>query len=197
VTFLSNQKRGGPRGAERTTNRPSLGPWQCGVVGSSPLRSGSKPLDPHIHISRTSAVLPHSLYLKLESRRLIVKMQSYPPTPANTFSPSHNINPTGDGRPTKKARLNHQRGQSGDTTLHRHSSQSEGNGEAEECDVSVGPQKPRTRGISACENCRQRKIKCDNQKPACRSCNQKGANCTYLESGLTSPLYVLTEASMF
>ncbi|ODO09431.1 hypothetical protein I350_03031 [Cryptococcus amylolentus CBS 6273] len=42
----------------------------------------------------------------------------------------------------------------------------------------TGPGKSRK---SSCANCHHRKIKCDQQRPACSSCVRKGHNCKYLE----------------
>jgi len=38
---------------------------------------------------------------------------------------------------------------------------------------------PRKRAVTACENCRARKIKCDNLRPICSSCSKLGALCSY------------------
>ncbi|KAE8144609.1 hypothetical protein BDV25DRAFT_90104 [Aspergillus avenaceus] len=39
----------------------------------------------------------------------------------------------------------------------------------------------RRRSARACEPCRQRKIKCDGNKPACRQCVEHNVSCTYLD----------------
>ncbi len=36
---------------------------------------------------------------------------------------------------------------------------------------------PRNRAVRACQICRARRIKCDNKKPACSSCEKSGAEC--------------------
>lgn len=41
---------------------------------------------------------------------------------------------------------------------------------------------PRKRALVACEICRRRKIKCDNAKPSCKSCQNSGLQCTYADS---------------
>ncbi|KAH8649343.1 hypothetical protein BX600DRAFT_112758 [Xylariales sp. PMI_506] len=38
---------------------------------------------------------------------------------------------------------------------------------------------PRKRAVTACEQCRSRKIKCTNERPVCRSCTRLGAKCSY------------------
>lgn len=40
---------------------------------------------------------------------------------------------------------------------------------------------PRQRAIRACQLCRARRIKCDNAKPACSSCEKAGAECVTVE----------------
>ncbi|KAF1850049.1 uncharacterized protein K460DRAFT_411828 [Cucurbitaria berberidis CBS 394.84] len=46
----------------------------------------------------------------------------------------------------------------------------------------------RSRGITACQTCRNRKTKCDNERPTCGYCARVGANCTYLDSDYTPTL---------
>lgn len=38
---------------------------------------------------------------------------------------------------------------------------------------------PRRRALQACEACRSRKSKCDNERPSCGSCIQHGIECVY------------------
>lgn len=40
---------------------------------------------------------------------------------------------------------------------------------------------PRRRSARACEPCRQRKIKCDGNKPTCKQCGEHGAVCVFLD----------------
>jgi hypothetical protein len=40
---------------------------------------------------------------------------------------------------------------------------------------------PRKRAIQACQKCRVRRTKCNNERPACSSCLSIGAECTYTE----------------
>lgn len=44
----------------------------------------------------------------------------------------------------------------------------------------------RTRGFTACNICRSRKTKCDNQRPVCGYCRRIGGTCTYLEPEVQS-----------
>lgn len=46
----------------------------------------------------------------------------------------------------------------------------------------------RSRGITACQTCRRRKTKCDNERPTCGYCASVGANCGYLDSDHVSTL---------
>jgi hypothetical protein len=41
---------------------------------------------------------------------------------------------------------------------------------------------PRKRAIHACRNCRIRRTKCDNERPACSSCIDLGAECIYSDA---------------
>ncbi|KAK1517062.1 C6 zinc finger protein [Colletotrichum costaricense] len=43
------------------------------------------------------------------------------------------------------------------------------------------PAYPRKRAVQACLTCRQRRTKCDNEKPACNSCKKLGIDCVYHE----------------
>ncbi|KAF7594375.1 hypothetical protein BBP40_009356 [Aspergillus hancockii] len=47
--------------------------------------------------------------------------------------------------------------------------------------TSVSSHSQRRRSARACEPCRQRKIKCDGNKPACRQCLEHNVNCSYLD----------------
>lgn len=38
---------------------------------------------------------------------------------------------------------------------------------------------PRKRALQACQICRTRKTKCDNERPTCGSCNAMGVECSY------------------
>lgn len=40
---------------------------------------------------------------------------------------------------------------------------------------------PRKRAIQACQKCRVRRTKCNNERPSCSSCLAIGAECTYTE----------------
>lgn len=42
-------------------------------------------------------------------------------------------------------------------------------------------QTSRVRSVSACEKCRARKTKCDNQRPECGYCKKIGAVCVYVD----------------
>ncbi|KAK1150039.1 hypothetical protein N8T08_003597 [Aspergillus melleus] len=46
---------------------------------------------------------------------------------------------------------------------------------------SLSSQSERRRSARACEPCRQRKIKCDGNKPACRQCVEHDVKCTYMD----------------
>lgn len=54
---------------------------------------------------------------------------------------------------------------------------------------------PRKRAVTACQLCRARKTKCDNQRPSCRICLSVGAPCEYTDRndhsscGYLSPQY--------
>jgi hypothetical protein len=41
---------------------------------------------------------------------------------------------------------------------------------------------PRRRALQACQICRTRKTKCDNERPNCGSCNALGVECSYNEA---------------
>lgn len=47
---------------------------------------------------------------------------------------------------------------------------------------------PRRRAIQACEACRSKKSKCDNERPSCGSCIQHGIECVYRNAPVV-PLY--------
>jgi len=49
----------------------------------------------------------------------------------------------------------------------------------------------RVRGATACESCRGKRIKCDNQYPKCASCIKTGAHCSYLEDEVRPHAYVM------
>ncbi|KAL2841985.1 hypothetical protein BJX68DRAFT_245045 [Aspergillus pseudodeflectus] len=44
------------------------------------------------------------------------------------------------------------------------------------------PSYPRKRAVQACHTCRRKRIKCDNEHPACGSCVQLGVECIYREN---------------
>ncbi|PLB49635.1 fungal-specific transcription factor [Aspergillus steynii IBT 23096] len=46
---------------------------------------------------------------------------------------------------------------------------------------SLSSQSERRRSARACEPCRQRKIKCDGNKPSCRQCVEHDVRCTYMD----------------
>lgn len=58
---------------------------------------------------------------------------------------------------------------------------------------------PRKRAIQACQKCRVRRTKCNNERPSCSSCLAIGAECTYTEGdhsryvrcGISSVLYLI------
>lgn len=41
---------------------------------------------------------------------------------------------------------------------------------------------PRRRALQACQICRARKTKCDNERPSCGSCDALGVECSYNEA---------------
>lgn len=41
-----------------------------------------------------------------------------------------------------------------------------------------------TRAVTACQTCRNRKTKCDNQRPTCGYCAKTGGSCSYLEDSI-------------
>ena len=47
--------------------------------------------------------------------------------------------------------------------------------------AAVSGQSQRRRSARACEPCRQRKIKCDGNKPACKQCVEHNVSCSYLD----------------
>ncbi|KAL4881052.1 hypothetical protein BJY04DRAFT_218569 [Aspergillus karnatakaensis] len=47
---------------------------------------------------------------------------------------------------------------------------------------STRPTYPRKRATQACHTCRQKRIKCDNEHPACGSCTNLGVQCIYREN---------------
>ncbi|GAB1205625.1 fungal-specific transcription factor domain-containing protein [Aspergillus pseudonomiae] len=48
--------------------------------------------------------------------------------------------------------------------------------------AGVSGQSQRRRSARACEPCRQRKIKCDGNKPACKQCVEHNVSCSYLDA---------------
>lgn len=49
---------------------------------------------------------------------------------------------------------------------------------------------PRKRALIACETCRQRKTKCDNQRPTCGGCVEMQIQCQYKTSSLDVSTFV-------
>jgi len=49
----------------------------------------------------------------------------------------------------------------------------------------------RRRALQACEPCRSRKSKCDNERPSCGCCIQHGVECVYKETPIV-PVYFST-----
>ncbi|KAF9886445.1 hypothetical protein FE257_011477 [Aspergillus nanangensis] len=47
--------------------------------------------------------------------------------------------------------------------------------------TSISHHSQRRRSARACEPCRQRKIKCDGNKPACRQCVEQNVHCSYVD----------------
>lgn len=47
--------------------------------------------------------------------------------------------------------------------------------------TSLNHHSQRRRSARACEPCRQRKIKCDGNKPACRQCLEQNVRCNYVD----------------
>ncbi|KAK2778505.1 hypothetical protein CKAH01_11750 [Colletotrichum kahawae] len=52
---------------------------------------------------------------------------------------------------------------------------------AEQADPRIPKQRTWSRASSACQTCRGRKTKCDNERPICGYCRRVGATCTYIE----------------
>ncbi|KAK1461102.1 hypothetical protein CMEL01_14738 [Colletotrichum melonis] len=51
----------------------------------------------------------------------------------------------------------------------------------EQADPRMPKQRTWSRASSACQTCRGRKTKCDNERPICGYCQRVGATCTYIE----------------
>ncbi|KXH41359.1 hypothetical protein CNYM01_10773 [Colletotrichum nymphaeae SA-01] len=51
----------------------------------------------------------------------------------------------------------------------------------EQADPRMPKQRTWSRASSACQTCRGRKTKCDNERPICGYCRRVGATCTYIE----------------
>lgn len=49
---------------------------------------------------------------------------------------------------------------------------------------------PRKRALLACQTCRQRKVKCDNQRPTCGGCEELEIDCVFLDSKKDHSRYV-------
>ncbi|KAL0932214.1 C6 transcription factor [Colletotrichum truncatum] len=54
-------------------------------------------------------------------------------------------------------------------------------GHIEQVDPRIPKQRTWSRASSACQTCRGRKTKCDNDRPICGYCRRVGATCTYIE----------------
>ncbi|KAF6805298.1 hypothetical protein CMUS01_14656 [Colletotrichum musicola] len=52
---------------------------------------------------------------------------------------------------------------------------------SEQADPRIPKQRTWSRASSACQTCRGRKTKCDNERPICGYCRRVGATCTYIE----------------
>ena len=48
--------------------------------------------------------------------------------------------------------------------------------------ISSAKDYPRRRALQACQICRARKTKCDNERPTCGSCEALGVECSYNEA---------------
>ncbi|KDN71490.1 hypothetical protein CSUB01_07583 [Colletotrichum sublineola] len=57
---------------------------------------------------------------------------------------------------------------------------------AQQADPRIPKQRTWSRASSACQTCRGRKTKCDNERPICGYCRRVGANCTYIEDSVPS-----------
>jgi hypothetical protein len=86
-------------------------------------------------------------------------------------------------RPSKLPRRDSS-GFQGASAFERHQSSSGSPGIAREtapsgAEVQVQNSIARTRGITACQKCRSRKTRCDNQRPSCGYCAKLGVSCLY------------------
>ena len=64
----------------------------------------------------------------------------------------------------------------------RKKSQPKSGGGAEHNRMSSAKDYPRRRALQACQICRARKTKCDNERPSCGSCDALGVECSYNEA---------------
>ncbi|KAK1585400.1 uncharacterized protein LY79DRAFT_518860 [Colletotrichum navitas] len=55
---------------------------------------------------------------------------------------------------------------------------------AQQADPRIPKQRTWSRASSACQTCRGRKTKCDNERPICGYCRRVGATCTYIEDSV-------------
>ena len=53
---------------------------------------------------------------------------------------------------------------------------------ADAAKMSSSKDYPRRRALQACQICRARKTKCDNERPSCGSCDALGVECNYNEA---------------
>ncbi|TEA13911.1 Glucose transport transcription regulator RGT1 [Colletotrichum sidae] len=68
---------------------------------------------------------------------------------------------------------------------HAHS-HSHSHSSPEQADPRATKQRTWSRASSACQTCRGRKTKCDNERPICGYCRRVGATCTYIEDSTPS-----------
>ena len=64
----------------------------------------------------------------------------------------------------------------------RKKSQPKSGGGGEGNRMSSAKDYPRRRALQACQICRARKTKCDNERPSCGSCDALGVECSYNEA---------------
>jgi hypothetical protein len=57
--------------------------------------------------------------------------------------------------------------------------------------MSVSKDYPRRRALQACQICRARKTKCDNERPNCGNCVVLGVDCNYNEAPAAKSFYAM------
>jgi hypothetical protein len=57
--------------------------------------------------------------------------------------------------------------------------------------MSVSKDYPRRRALQACQICRARKTKCDNERPNCGNCVALGVDCSYNEAPAAKSFYTM------